>query len=370
MTHLKRIQIHHLRNLTDVSLELSPRVNLFFGDNGSGKTSFLEAISLLGMGRSFRSQKNHSLIQSEQKNTTLFTELSDSAGHRHSIGIQKNRSAQNFVRMNGETLTSAAPLAHKLPLQIINADSFRLIEGSPKDRRRFLDWMVFHVKPDFPGLWKRFQRTLKQRNSLLKNDKMSELEIMSWSPEFVNVSEKIHQLRQNTHSQLCEYFINLKDDPLAKFFSSIELDYLPGWELDLGLDLVLQQSLSRDRRYNYTHHGPHRADIKILQDGKPAGDILSRGQEKTLIVTMHWIQAKIYQDAHQQACVFLIDDLLAELDETNARQLIDRLWDFGGQLFMTGLDSEQLKKLWSDKSADDIAMFHVEQGKISPLNRI
>lgn len=363
MSRLKRLQISDLRNLEQVSLNLSPTINLFHGENGSGKTSILEAISLLGLGRSFRSHKTRSLIHHQKQQFTVFTEM-DVSSVNIAVGIQKQRTGNTYIRVNGETASSAVNLAKQLPLQIINADSFQLIEGSPSQRRRFLDWMVFHVKPEFIDPWRRLQRVIKQRNSLLKHDKIAQLDLEPWDKEFAQLALDIHELRKSVFKEFEGLFFQLKDS-FPSLSADIKLSYLAGWDLDIPIKDVLEQSFNRDSRSGYTHQGPQRADIKIDIEGKPAIDVLSRGQEKALICALHITQAQLYQQKTGQACVFLVDDLLAELDTRHGQLLAQWLKDLKGQVFVTGVERDALINAWSSKSSN-LTLFHVKQGAVKP----
>ncbi len=361
MPTLKRLAINHLRNIQSADIELSSKLNIFYGDNGSGKTSILESISLLGLGRSFRSHKTRSLVNHDKNELTVFADLNVD----HSllpIGIQKHRSGSNLIRVNGETVRSASILAKQLPLLIINAHSFQLIEGSPSQRRQFLDWMVFHVKPEFSSLWKALEKTLKQRNSLLRRDKISYSDVKIWDVEFIRLSTAIDRIREEVFKAFYEHFKQLKTD-FSTDTLAVDMEYVRGWDQQQHFSDVLQEVFDRDHRDGYTHYGPQRADIKIKVQKKPASDVLSRGQEKTLICAMTVAQASFYKETMQKSCVFLIDDLMAELDQSNSVQLADWLSGLNGQIFVTGVSCEELSKAWN-KEQDNVFLFHVKQGEI------
>jgi DNA replication and repair protein RecF len=366
MPQIKRLQINNLRNIEHLSLEgFSPSANLFYGENGSGKTSLLEAISLLGLGRSFRSHKISSLIKHNQQQLTVFAEL-ETNGSVQSLGLQKNKQDKStLIRINGETAPSAASLAQLLPLQIINADSFQLVEGTPLQRRRFLDWMVFHVKHDFIVLWRNVQRVTKQRNSMLKHDKISRSQLESWNSEFIKLSEAIHGLRQSVFDAFLENFSQFHEAFPSLRGSEISITYNPGWNLDEGLAQVLESDFERDSRDGFTHHGPHRADIRFRILGKPVADVLSRGQEKVLICALYIAQTQLHKQFTERSSVFLIDDLLAELDITNARYLVEQLIHLDAQFFVTGIDKENLLSAWSIDKEQNHAVFHVKHGDIT-----
>lgn len=145
---LTRVSVTAVRNLHPVTLSL-PRINILYGDNGSGKTSVLEAIHLLGLARSFRSARLQPVIQYEEAACTVFGQVMLANGIASNLGISRERQGEFTIRIDGQNARSAAQLAETLPLQLINPDSFRLLEGAPKIRRQFLDWGVFHVEPRF-----------------------------------------------------------------------------------------------------------------------------------------------------------------------------------------------------------------------------
>jgi len=371
MSLLKRLQITHLRNLIDVSITLSPDVNLFYGKNGSGKTSLLEAIAMLGLGKSFRTHKIRTVIEHDQPQLTVFAELASSESQKITVGLQKSRSGQNVIRVNGDNVQSAVSLAQQLPLQIINADSFLLLEGSSSQRRRFLDWMVFHVKPEFADTWKRLQRIIKQRNSALKRDKIIYADISAWDLEFVSVATKINILRKEVLVDFERCFFD-ENNQLNELGFVVDITYTAGWNEDENFADVLKANFLKDSRAGYTHYGPHRADLRFKVGLQLASDVLSRGQEKTLICSLHIAQALLFFTKTNRQCVFLVDDLLAELDVDNAKKLSTALMALKCQIFVTGIYKDNLLSVWSfDNDEPDkktTSLFHVEQGKIKKNN--
>jgi len=365
---ISRLTIKHLRNLDNVSLELSPKINFFYGDNGSGKTSILEAVSLLGLGRSFRSHKTRSLVNHQQDDLLVFSDITSSNMVTVPIGIQKYRDGRSIIRMSGESIYSATLLAKQLPLQLINSSSFQLIEGSPNQRRQFLDWMVFHVKPEFSSYWKALQKTLKQRNSLLRRDKIDYSDLLPWDIELCRLADEIDLYRNEVFERFKQEFKKITNEfSTSVNLEEIELDYLKGWGRESTFSECLQEDFKRDRRDGYTHSGPQRADIKIRAKGKSAAEVLSRGQEKALICAMHIAQAYLYQIETGQKCVFLVDDLLAELDGEHSKELATWLTNLDGQVLVTGVSRKGLQEAWKDKNTN-FALFHVKQGGVEAVD--
>jgi DNA replication and repair protein RecF len=361
LTALNHLKIEQLRNITSASIYPSSKINFFCGENGSGKTSVLEAISMLGLGRSFRNHQSRTLVNRTANELMVYADLLLEGGVTP-VGIKKSNSGGSVVRVAGESIQSAIVLAKQLPLLIVNAHSFQLIEGPPLQRRQFLDWMVFHVKPNFSGWWKDLQKALKQRNRLLRRDKITYSEIRPWDIEISRLAEAIDNARKSVFDRFLKHFTVLRDD----FFKEalvIDLEYVRGWDNEQALSNILSATFDRDVRYGYTHVGPQRAEIKIRVHKKPANEVLSRGQEKALVCALTITQAQLYQSVVGQDCVFLLDDLLAELDLDHSQKLAQWLTYLNGQVFITGVEKNSLLKAWEKEDAT-IALFHVKQGCI------
>ena len=362
---LNRLSIRNLRNLSEVDLLPAPRVNLFYGQNGSGKTSVLEAISVLGLGRSFRSHKHKSLVQHQQSAFTVFGRISDLEGEI-GLGVQRQHNGEALFKAGGEQVASAAALAHYLPLQIINADTFQLLEGAPAERRQFMDWLVFHVEPGFYPAWKGAQRCLKQRNSLLRHDRIDPFEVTVWDQELIRLSHEIDQLREKCMAVFTQAFADLLSEFLA--VEGLDLRYQRGWDKAATYDEVLERGFEQDRRTGFTRYGIHRADLVLSLNGHRAADLLSRGQQKLLVCALKIAQGYVFTRLTGRRCIYLVDDLPAELDKEYRTLLVGWLYKMQTQVFITGVESEALLETWQGKvSGDEIRMFHVEQGQVSAV---
>lgn len=361
---LKRLSIQNLRNLKAVDLVPSPRVNLLFGENGSGKTSILEAINVLALGRSFRSHKHKPLINHQSSSFTVFGRvLSNSA--EVPLGVERQANGQSSFKANGLQVGSIAELASYLPVQVINADTFLLLEGSPKVRRQFVDWLVFHVEPQFFLAWKGAQRCLKHRNSLLRRVRIDPRELEVWDRELIVLSEAIDRYRNQCVEEFKATFLELLESFIP--IPGISLCYFRGWDRERGLAEVMSEGLERDLRQGYTHSGGHRADLRISVDGVPAGDVLSRGQQKLVVCALKIAQGFIYARKTCGACVYLVDDLPAELDREHRAKLVNWLESLGTQVFITGVEKEALLADWRDRPEIPKKVFHVEQGQVKAV---
>ncbi|PUA27807.1 MAG: DNA replication/repair protein RecF [Cellvibrio sp. 79] len=365
---LKRLFIQNLRNLEAVDITPSLQVNLIYGENGSGKTSLLEAINLLALGRSFRSHKHKPLINHEQKSFTVFGRVYIDDESDVPIGISRHLDGEASFKANGVLVPSAADLASYLPVQVINSDTFLLLEGSPKVRRQFIDWLVFHVEPNFFPAWKAIQRCLKHRNSLLRHDRIDPFELAPWDRELVDLTYKIHEYRSQCMTQFNETFSGL----LQEFINidGVTLGYYRGWDKDRSYSEVLTDSFERDKRQGYTHSGSHRADLRITVNGLDAAEILSRGQQKLLVCALKIAQGYVFSRITGRKSIYLVDDLPAELDEKHRALLVHWLNTMNTQVFITGVESETLLSSWREKTKITPKMFHVEQGRVTEVSQL
>ncbi|XEI51350.1 DNA replication/repair protein RecF [Pseudomonas nitroreducens] len=358
---LTRISVTAVRNLHPVTFSPSPRINILYGENGSGKTSVLEAIHLLGLARSFRSLRLQPVIQYEEPACTVFGQVRLGNGFDSSLGVSRDRQGEFQIRIDGQNARSAAQLAETLPLQLINPDSFRLLEGSPKVRRQFLDWGVFHVEQHFMVAWQRLQKALRQRNSWLRHGKLDGASQAAWDRELCAASDEIDAYRRSYIQALKPQF----EKTLAELIQldELTLSYYRGWDKERDLSEVLSASLLRDQQMGHTQAGPQRADLRIRLGGHNAAEILSRGQQKLVVCALRIAQGHLINQAKRGQCVYLVDDLPSELDEKHRLSLCRLLEDLGCQVFITCVDPHLLKDGW--RTETPVSMFHVEHGRVS-----
>ena len=366
---LSRLQINNVRNLQAVKLDSLQRVNVFYGPNGSGKTSVLEAIHILGMARSFRGTSIKSLISHDQESCTVYVLASSRlANIPQAIGVQRMRTGASRIRVAGKPVGSVAELVEHLPLQVINSSSFDLLTGPPSARRQFLNWGVFHVEHRFFKEWQRFQRCIKQRNMLLRRGKISASELPVWTRDLVASGFAINRFRQNYIKQLVPMFQGIMKALMPYLADGLELRYMQGWDKTLDYVQALENSLPSDFDQGYTHVGPQRADIKVLIEGRSAAETLSRGQQKLVVSGLKLAQGMVMADANRGACAYLVDDLPSELDGDHCRRVCGILSSMDAQVFITCVDKSDITPFWP--SGDDLGMFHVEHGVISPGDQV
>lgn len=357
---LNHLEVSGLRNLTSISIDPSPTLNLLTGANGSGKTTVLEAVHLLGMARSFRTLQARKLIQHGVASATVFGRI-DMAGVEHAVGVQKTAADITQIRVDGERVDSASRLAEILPLQLITPESHSLLTGEPKERRAYMDWGLFHVEHGFLDLSKRYRRFLDQRNAALRSGaRFAELE--HWERGLAECGEAIAQLRNIYIERITPLFeaiyATLLDDVPPRFVTR------RGWPKDLTLLEALEKNRASEQALGYTLSGPHRGDFRLLLSSMlDAAETLSRGQQKLVVCALRIAQMQHLQTAKGRRCTLLLDDLPAELDVDKRRVLLKIVAESDAQCFITAADRD----LVDTSPWDNVAVFHVEHGAVAEV---
>lgn len=354
---INQLQIKQFRILNSVDISTGPGFNVFYGINGSGKTSILEAIYYLSMGRSFRTSQSERIIQHHHSEFSIFAQLNHPE-QSIPIGLERNIEGGRKVRIDGQAVIRLADLAKKLPTILMSTENHRFFHDGPKERRQFLDWGLFHVEQGFFATWQDFQRILKQRNAALKN-KSPISEIRIWDKELIASALQIDDLRLQMVQQLEPLLNNLLDKLL--YGIQLEFIYFSGWDSAQSLADCLHNNIYRDIALGYTQLGPQRADLQLKNAGTPAEDYLSQGQQKLAAYALKLAQGLLMQQTLNNSPVFLIDDLPSELDPEKRAAIMETLQEINAQVFVTGIIKEELQDIISIPNTQ---LFHVKQGVI------
>jgi DNA replication and repair protein RecF len=330
---LGRVQVTDFRSLHTATLTLDPAFTLITGPNASGKTSLLEAIYLLGRGRSFRTRRLEHLIRLGAERFVVFGET-ESEGRRVPLGVEGSVAGVR-AKIAGERPSSLAELAVALPVQIIDPEVHRLIEEGPSRRRRFLDWGVFHVEQSFVSDWQRYQLVLRQRNAALKSRQPRAM-VSVWDAELIQYGERLTAARRRYVDLL-----SIAAEPIGQHLLGLPLalGYRAGWAKDKTFAEAVEQSWAHDFDFGATQVGPHRAELSIRLDGAPVKDRISRGQQKLLAASLLVAQVKLFPEGGVRPTL-LLDDPAAELDSEHLAGLIGEVSQQAAQLVVTTLHPE------------------------------
>ena len=352
---MERLEVSNLRCIEHAVLELCAGTNLISGANGAGKTTLLEAVHVLGRGHSFRVRDNRRLIRRQSEGFWVRGAFGAQTRPRR-LGVGYERGTLD-VRIDGEAGRRASQLAECLPVEIVDVAAHRLIDGGPTERRRFVDWGLFHVEPDYVTHWRAYRRTLVQRNEALRRE-VGDAELDVWDASLVQAGMALEVARTRFVARWAERAHGIAKSLLG---GEIELVYRRGTVGDMPLEEALKKARGRDRERGQTLAGPHRADVAVRYGGGLAREVASRGQQKLLAAALILARLTDRLDRGGRAGMLLVDDPIAELDAESLDRLLGVLQSVPVQTIVTALDPGRLDAMSISRQ------FHVEHGVIRPV---
>lgn len=348
MTRLSGIQLENFRCHKRLRFETAAADWVVLaGSNGSGKTSILEAIYTAARGRSFRSANLGDIIRHGESSARALLKASNTRNHLLGMEIQKRR---RLARLDGQSADLTA-IAHAMPVEYLGGDTVRLLQASPADRRRFMDWTLFHVEPGFLPIWRRWYRAHRQRNALLKSGAPIR-SLTPWTEAVAEQGEQVTRLRARLCADLQAVFAAMDcvqiDNP--------RLTFRPGWRGD-SLREAFHESGNREIQQGRAVVGPQHDDWSLDVSGI-AGNELSRGQAKLASLFLYRCQAALMRKAERRS-VYLMDDLAADLDRSALSAALALWEDAETQIWVTMLAEHVDWPLPGRQTR-----FHVEHGKM------
>lgn len=359
-----RLDIDGLRCIRHERIEAGGGVQFLLGANGAGKTTVLEALHLLGYGRSFRSGQRDAVIQRGAQESIVFADVERERGGRSRVGLRRAASVWS-ARIDESDVAGLVDLFRVCPVVCFEPGSHALIAGASELRRAYLDWSVFHVEPDFLSAWRRHQRALKQRNAGLRAGWADRL-LEPWEHELADSgrviaaarSRVIDELRPRVSEKVGAFLPELGDARLSLGSGFGDRD------VDDAAAIVAAYASARslDRERGHTRFGAQRADWSLSFAEAPRKEHLSRGQEKLAALSMELAQVAHFRDRVGEWPVLLLDDLASELDAEHLDRVLDWVFSAGLQAWITGT---VIPQALNDRS-EPWHLFHVEQGRITP----
>jgi len=349
------MEIRNLRILENIDIEFSPRVNLLVGSNGSGKSSLLEAIHIIGSGRSFRSHRLRDVVTHGKTRLRIVGRTTTCEGITETTGVEHSPDGLR-IRRGGVDVRAASELAAFLPSVTVTPDSYRLVTDGADLRRRIIDRLLFHVEPAYLQDHQRYRRALRQRNAAIRSD-AGENQLGGWDAELVEAGERLTEQRvrylDRALPTMNEIVANLVGMP-------VEVQFHRGWDSDTSLKHACERLLTSDRLLGYTQAGPHRADLRFTIEGRPVQHFLSRGETKLFVTAVAVAQVRDLSTILGYPPVVLVDDLASELDPDGRNRCLAALDATGAQLFLTAVPGYGLDR----GEMEPGRLFHVEQGQI------
>ena len=349
---ITRLRIDGIRNLRSIDLN-ADRINWLIGENGAGKTSVLEAIHLTAVGRSFRGGNRPDWLHRENKACSVLLDLSNG---RRLAWVQDSGGWKG--RVNGENVATRSSLVEYLTCLVFHPQSHEIVQGPPEERRRLLDYAVFHVEHSFLKAWRAYRRAMSQRNAALRS-RSDVAGLRAWEKEMALHASTIDRLRRDLVARLSENLAASAGDWVEDTAKDFHMDYRRGWSEDLDLDAALEEERPMALESGFTRVGPHRADLRLRDDTALIAPRLSRGQQKVVALRLLVAVGEVVAASSTNVPVFCIDDFTAELDRSNQERV--RCWaqQVPWQLWISSLDRSAATPF------EDARVFHVEHGRIS-----
>ena len=339
--YISKIDITNFRLIQNLSFSFNSTLNILVGNNGSGKTSILEAISILAVGKSFRTNNLLNVINKEYCEFIVKSSVIYDVNDRViNLSIKRDSQCKKTLRLNKKNIT-VSESAKALPFFVFHSDYLINLVNIRQDRLKLINWGLFHVEHNFNSIWKKYNNILKNRNKLLKN-KTNYNYIKAWDVEFAKVSNEIFDVKSFYFQQLKEYFYIYIKKFLPEY--NIELKYYKGWGDEFSLTELLKQSFVKDLSLGYSSLGAHRADFIISINDTPIKEVLSKGQQKLVSIALCLSSLKLLKDKYNKSYAILIDDLSSELDVNNVSIVYKYLLELNMQLIITCIDITQLPK--------------------------
>ncbi|KMT65969.1 DNA replication/repair protein RecF [Catenovulum maritimum] len=362
---IEKLMIERVRNISKLEIRPHQRCNIIVGDNGSGKSSILEAIHFLGFGRTFRKSKISEVIQFEQKDLVVFSSSQNAGADKvqKNFGIKKSKSGDNEIRIGGVKAKRLSQLSSQFPIISFTPDSIDLIEAGPSIRRKFIDWLVFHVKQSelVAQTYRDFDKVLEQRNHALRLGDRKQ--IHAWTSQFIELNLQIQSYRAEIIGLLNHEFQNSYIQvESSKFNFNPELIYKLGWNSELELKDILARNLETEIKRKTTCFGVHRDDLILELNSVSVKNILSRGECKRYVLAMLLAAENVISKNTDKNCIWLLDDIAAELDFESIKNAFSICNNVGNQMFFTCIEKDL--ELIKQVTNFGYSVFHVKHGEL------
>lgn len=363
---LKRISILNYKNLEQVELSFSPKLNCFFGQNGMGKTNLLDAVYFLSFCKSAGNPIDSQNICHDADFFVIqgFYEAADGTPEEICCGM-KRRQKKQFKR-NKKEYTRLSDHIGFLPLVMVSPADSELIAGGSDERRRFMDVVISQYDKEYLDALIRYNKALVQRNTLLKSEQPVEEELfLVWEEMMAQAGEVVFRKR--------EAFIREFIPIFQSFYSFISQDRekvglsYDSHARDASLLEVLKESRARDQIMGYSLRGVHKDELNMLLGDFPIKREGSQGQNKTYLVALKLAQFDFLKRTGTTVPLLLLDDIFDKLDASRVEQIIKLVaGDSFGQIFITDTNREHLDRILH-KVGSDYKMFRVEQGTVAEM---
>lgn len=369
-TYLQKLTLLNFKNYEDVSLEFSPKINCFVGNNGVGKTNILDSIYYLSLCKSFFSSTDLQNIKHQQPFFVIQGEyLREDQQENIYCGLKPGQ--KKMFRRNGKEYDKLSEHVGLLPVVIISPTDINLILDGSEERRKFIDTVLSQFDRQYLENILRYNRVLVQRNQLLKDfafrnyfdNEMLEI----WNDQLIPLAIKIHEKRQFYITDLIPVFQHYYDF-VSEGNEQVELIYESQLTAQSYEDLLLK-SIDRDRKLQYTSVGIHKDDLSLKLGGYPLKRVGSQGQQKTYLVSLKLAQFDYIKQHTKVHPILLLDDIFDKFDADRVKKIIQLVADSNfGQIFISDTSSDRMGNIL-EKIDAHYKLYHINRdGNINSLN--
>ncbi|MCM1066273.1 MAG: DNA replication and repair protein RecF [Muribaculaceae bacterium] len=367
---LRRLSLANFKNIAEVTLELSPKINCFLGDNGMGKSNLLDALYFLSYCKSFSGAQDGLLVKQGEDFSTLHgIYLRRGLDEDLTAGLRPGQ--RKVFRRGGKPYKRLAEHLGSFPLVLLSPSDMNLVQGEPSERRRFLDQIVSQSDARYLDALMRYNAALEQRNKLLRDEVTDDTLFDALEAQLEMAGEYITARRRDTVAALADIFTRYyraiaanSETPALNYVSA---DYSEAG----GLAAHMARMRARDRALHYTASGPHRDDINFTIDTLPVRRSASQGQTKTYTTALRFAQYELLRKSLGLKPLLLLDDIFDKLDAGRVHRIMDIVGtsETFGQIFITDTNRRHLDEIVADipPTADNYRLWSVEHGVFSPI---
>ncbi|NQU53281.1 MAG: DNA replication/repair protein RecF [Bacteroidetes bacterium] len=363
--HIEEISILNYKNINEVKVDFSPKLNCFIGNNGAGKTNLLDAIYYLSFCKSFFNSIDQLNINHEESFFMLngnYKRLD--SDETISVGLKKGQKKQ--FKRNSKVYKKLVEHIGLLPLVMITPSDVNLILGGSDERRKFMDGVISQYNQNYLDDLLKYNRALLQRNNLLKqfaSQRFFDAELLSvWDMQLVEYGNRIHEKRTEFVEKLIPVF--------QRYYSFIsqgneKVSLVHQSSLyDNSFEETLTDSIQKDRAVQYTTQGIHKDDLVYYIGDYPIKKMGSQGQKKTYLVALKLAQFDFVKEISGIKPILLLDDIFDKLDHQRVEKIVKVVsGEQFGQIFLTDTNREHLDSIIERMSAD-FRIFNVDSGKV------
>lgn len=319
MAQVIKLTIQNLRSHIKKSVQFKDTTTIIIGKNGAGKTSLIEALYIAFRGKSFKGTDSD-ILQQGALWWRIEVVFDDGAERIVTFDSEKTSNQKQFI-VNGKK-SARLSIKDKIPTILFEPTDLQLLHGSPSRRREYIDKLITQVEPAYSVILSKYDRALRQRNNLLKQGIRDPSQLFAWNITLSDYGARIITRRLRM-IELLNNQINTQYQLIAQNNDTISINYSPNDTVVTQQELLtkLEESIKKDSIVKHTTVGPHRHDLLVTFNKKPAATTTSRGEVRSIIIALKYIERSIIVDTIGVEPIVLLDDVFSELDEKRQEQL-------------------------------------------------